>query len=450
MGTAGLGSLTNGGGCGILKPLQTSNLVDGDEYDGYAGVVDNGLGGERQGVERAVMLECEWTRFVHYGARYLMRVVRQTKGDRGRFIYDLYENGEYRKKSYNVLRHAGAVFAMASYIRWAPSHPKGMVVDLDELTEKTAQAVDYLKTAFMKPFEYSGNSVKMLALWDEPNLIGKSKKGERCAKLGGAGLGLVALTSFEAVRPGTTKLEDLLLLAEFVKFMQRDDGGFESKYCEVMGMDEFFVSLYYPGEASLGLVQLYELTGREEYLRTSLRAILYLANLRATSSSVEPDHWAMLATEKILKHLHVLRLEDEGHVRELLLHHGDQVLRSLKSATKNMLVQERKGKTGDPPKPLDGRPTPIATRLEGFMAALSFSKNIQDLEIRENAYVASRFLISSQVLDVDESNIRHGGIPAVAGGSDQESKAIRIDYVQHAICGIMRAIDAGIPFLGPL
>jgi len=418
-----------------------------EEWPGVGLAVSTG--GELLGEQSPI--EHEWTQFVHYGARYLMRMVRDTEGVRGRFIYNLYESGTFKKSSYNVLRHAGAVFAMASYIQWFPRHHStGMVVQLDEFTEKTAQAVDYLKTAFLKPLTNSNTTgVKALAMWDEPSLITKKTNARRrCAKLGGAGLGLVALTSFEAIRPGMTRLNDLALLAEFIKFMQRDDGSFDSKYCDTFGMDDSVLSLYYPGEASLGMVQLYELTKRREYLRVALRGILYLASTRAESTSVERDHWALLATEKLLKHLHVLRVEDEGEVRQRLLYHGDQIVQSLIQKTEDMLRKTRRmNATGNPPMPSDGRTTPTATHLEGLMAAMSFSQKISELEMRENAYVSARFLVASQIRHVDESNMRHGGIPAAVGHQDTKSKAIRIDYVQHAICGVMRAIDAGIPLL---
>lgn len=418
--------------------------------EGWPGVgLDVSTGGERLGEQSPI--EREWTQFVHYGARYLMRMVRDTEGMQGRFIYNLYESGTFKEKSYNVLRHAGTVFAMASYIQWAPRHSTGMVVELDELTEKTAQAVDYLKTAFLKPLIDSNTTgMKALAIWDEPSLISEKTHARRCAKLGGAGLGLVALTSFEAIRPGTTRKNDFSLLAEFIRFMQRDDGSFESKYCDKFGIDDSVVSLFYPGEASLGMVQLYELTKRREYLRIALRGMMYLATMRAESTSVERDHWALLATEKLLKHLHVLRLQDEGEVRQRLLYHGDQVVQSLIQKTEDMLRKTRMNATGNPPMPSHGRTTPTATHLEGLMAAMSFSQKIKELEIRENAYVSARFLVASQIRHVDESNMRHGGIPAAVGRQDTKSKAIRIDYVQHAICGVMHAIDAGIPLLGAI
>lgn len=393
----------------------------------------------------------EWTQFVHYGARYLMRMVRDGDRVRGRFIYTLYESGTFKEESYNVLRHAGAVFAMASYIQWAPRHSAGYrAVGLDEMTEKTAQAVEYLKVAFLKPFSSLNTTthrVKALALWDEPTLIGTHSHAARCAKLGGAGLGLVALTSFEAIRPGTTRHEDLKLLAEFIIFMQRDDGGFASKYCDGIGIDTHFQSLYYPGEASLGMVRLYELTRKKQYLVVALRGLLYLADTRENSASVEADHWALLATERLLTHLHVLRIQDEIQIRRRLLYHGDQIVQSLAATTADMLQKTRMNATGNPPWPTNGRTTPTATRLEGFMAAISFSEKIKEFQIRENAYVSARFLVASQIRNVEDSNIRHGGIPTAVGQKDRKSKSIRIDYVQHAICGVMRAIDAGIPLL---
>ena len=97
----------------------------------------------------------------------------------------------------------------------------------------------------------------MLAVWSEPEVNRSGKPLQ--AKLGGTGLGLVALLSLENIQPGFTPLADLQALGRFTVYMQKEDGSFYSKYIPSAGgrWDEW-QSLFYPGEAALGLLMLYQ------------------------------------------------------------------------------------------------------------------------------------------------------------------------------------------------
>ena len=65
--------------------------------------------------------------------------------------------------------------------------------------------------------------------------------------------------SVERTMPGTTPVEFLRRLGNFLLFMQNKDGGFYSKFIpEKGGRDDSWTSLYYPGEAALGLIMLSE------------------------------------------------------------------------------------------------------------------------------------------------------------------------------------------------
>jgi hypothetical protein len=50
------------------------------------------------------------------------------------------------------------------------------------------------------------------------------------AKLGGAGLGLVALVRLAKMQPGAVPIDEGRRLGQFVAFLQRGDGSFYSKY----------------------------------------------------------------------------------------------------------------------------------------------------------------------------------------------------------------------------
>jgi hypothetical protein len=107
------------------------------------------------------------------------------------------------------------------------------------------------------------------------------------AKLGGAGLGLAALLELEKVEPDFTPLEDLRRLGRFVLYLQKPDGDFYAKYIPSCGgRRDDWVSLYYPGEAALGLVLLYERDSDPAWLRDAAAAIAYLAHHRGGQTDI--------------------------------------------------------------------------------------------------------------------------------------------------------------------
>ena len=68
----------------------------------------------------------------------------------------------------------------------------------------------------------------MLAVWSRPDVIHSNAAMQ--AKLGGTGLGLVALLSADKMGVETAPLETLQALGNFLVYMQNPDGSFVSKY----------------------------------------------------------------------------------------------------------------------------------------------------------------------------------------------------------------------------
>ncbi len=118
--------------------------------------------------------------------------------------------------------------------------------------------------------------------------------------IGAAGLGLAAFAAVDRTRPNTVPLDQLQALGRFVLFLQKPDGGFYSRYLAGKGLDRDWQSLYYPGEATLGLVSLYELDKSREWLIAASRALARLAEDRAGPQEVPPDHWALIAMAEFL------------------------------------------------------------------------------------------------------------------------------------------------------
>lgn len=346
----------------------------------------------------------------------------------GSFIYRVNMNPNVKlEERYNILRHAGTIYSLTMYqSRYA--NPKVM--------EAIERSIHYLRTKAIAPLDKEG---KVRAVWSIPSV---NKTGAPLqAKLGGNGLGLVALLSYDKLRPDQIPLEELRSLGRFIVYMQKENGDFYSKFIPSEGgRNDEWVSLFYPGEAALGLVMLYEKDPDPLWLNAAAKAINYLAETRKNEDVVPEDHWALLATERLM------RLQVKLPVsRNLLLHHSKQIITIMLSAQiyAPSLAEIHGGFT------TDGRTTPAATRLEGLLASHEFLP--QALPI--HAYVAAaaplgiEFLLNAQVQEgafrgaYPRSTRMLAGTSPEAAAANARATEVRIDYVQHALSALIQYQD---------
>jgi hypothetical protein len=328
------------------------------------------------------------------------------QGD-GQFVYRVHlDPGVNVRPAYNLLRHAGAIYALASYqARW-PSAPVEAAI---------ARAARYLR-AQVQPLE---DRAELSALWESPS--------RREAKLGGAGLALVAFASAERATPGSGGVSELGPLARFVVFLQKDDGGFYSKYfADERGRSDRWTSLYYPGEAALGLLMLHEVAPDQRHLEAAVRALGYLAERRRGRLHVEPDHWALIATGRLFA-------EHQGSPWPVeasrLRQHALQVCESILLDEQVRDAGSRVHGAWDE----SGRTTPVATRLEGLIAALPLVDRAVNADLAERMRAAIdagiAFLLRAQVREGRFA----GAVPRAVERVDERAGEVRIDYVQHAM-----------------
>jgi len=336
-------------------------------------------------------------------------MVRATKSS-GEFVYlDNIEPNRRYKPVYNVLRHAGSMYALADSYQYKP---------LPETKAALVRAAKWLQTKYIKPIKGEDD---VLAVWSLPS--DRAGEGPAEVKLGGIGLGLVGLLETEKVAPGTTSLETLRQLGNGILFLQNPDGSFYSKYDPAKGgkLDNW-ISLYYPGEAALGLAMLAERDPdpklKARWINAAFRAIGSLARARATSQNVPADHWVLIATARLWP-LHAF--SDQSISKPLILRHAVQIC--------EVIVKD--------PALRDVRTTPIATRVEGMNAALTFlppeHQELRDIMEKEvESGVA--FLVKTQVKDGELK----GGMPRAytepgSPPADNRVNELRIDYIQHAL-----------------
>ena len=400
-------------GCSPAEPQSNASKFVAHPF--VVSTADRGALDEPSAVEAAIERATE----------YLVTNVRED----GRFIYlrdelsrDPSDASATGQASYNLLRHAGAMYALCQRYQWKadPRIPPVLTNAAKFLTERTVAALE--------------DDPDILAIWTTKELTGEQVP--RLAKLGGTGLGLVGLLSVEAIAPGTTSAEQIAGLGRFLLFMQRSDGGFYSRYVPASGgYDTEWVSLYYPGEAALAFVHLYHWDRDVRWYNAALASLLYLAESRDGQLRVPADHWALLATDQLLRIEHPRPLQAD---RRKLLRHTRQVCR--------VMLNEQHTNPSSPHfgcfSP-DGRTTPTSTRVEGMTAALAFlpaDRPAFRMEVESACRSAVRFLAAAQY----SSGPLAGGMPKAIGVVDppltkaarelnQTSTEVRVDYVQHAL-----------------
>lgn len=339
---------------------------------------------------------------------------------------------------YNLLRHAGSLYALANYHAEFPPNTSQVA--------SLRRAARYIVDCCTGPVAHAPGAI---ALWSHPHVVGRPDKPVQ-AKLGGAGLLLAALLSVDDVVPGVSEPTLWRGLGEFLVYMQRDDGHFVSKYVPANGgLNERWTSLYYPGEAALGLILLFEKDHDPRWLRAAMDALRYLARSREHGIGIPPDHWALIATARLLQQPSEILSkaapanlpwsnanDGKPDLRDLLIAHGEAVVESIlveHAAHKRLPC----GAGGFDP---DGRVTPTATRLEGLISAMSFLPDKKQHTAAHEAAVAGIALLAKSQLE--EATTR-GAVPRVTPScwteNDRRAREIRIDYVQHTLGAFLQA-----------
>ena len=360
---------------------------------------------------------------IHRSARYLIH----TNQENGQFVYRQYLDGRSSTKiRYNMLRHAGVLYSLAEYYDWQTD---------DTVLAVLQRGVDFMRSQLA----VVPTRPDVLALWSNPDVTGS--KSLKSAKLGGAGLALVTLARLRSIDPNAVSLDEMRRLGEFIGWMQKGNGEFYSKYLfSERDRTDAFVSLYYPGEAILGLTMLYEADPQPMWLEIAYNGLSFLARSRAGQSTVPADHWALIATSQILPHLSNLPATAS---HERLVEHALQICTSILSERSSLPVSNSRlgGFVWD------GRTCPTATRLEGLLSCLEFMPKQQNnlhVHMVDSIRDGMDFLLKTQV----RSGPNSGAMPRAIGRLPGEQSVVnaefnrrvvevRMDYVQHAMCAMI-------------
>lgn len=345
------------------------------------------------------------------GGEYLLH---HQKAD-GTFNYGYIAELDLDGSSYNHLRHAGTCYSLLELYEATKD---------DRFLESGRRGIDWLTTQTRGP-KPEHDEEDFLAILS-PDLE---------AKLGGAGLALLAICKYEEVTGATTYRPIGSKLAKFIRFMQHEDGEYESKYFYREPDEKKFVSMYYPGEATLALCRLHQMDPDPEVLKTARRGADWLVKNRLggkTAEDVPHDHWLLMALEE----LHAIAQDDRYSEAGFLIAEG--ILSKLRED--DYPVPEWAGTIYSPP-----RSTPCSIRGEALSAAIEMAKRKHlpvDRYIKALQGLA-RFVVRCQI--DEEESLKYPNPSGALGGVKKNllSTEIRIDYNQHAISmwlGLRRAL----------
>lgn len=339
--------------------------------------------------DRPDLLDCG-----RLGADYLARQV----GAGGRFCYHLDPVTGTVLTGYNLLRHAGALLALA---RWAP------LADGPGTMAAIARAADYLLD---KLHHIPTSGLSCLA-----------SKGR--AKLGGTALLILALLEIHKLEGSPDRLALCRVLADYLISQQDVAGDFRSVLFLDGVSQSSFNSNYYPGQAVLALTDLYNVAGDDRFLGAALRGAGALLRREPTPLPRidQADHWTIMALEALHRHrpdpAYAVRvLDGAARIQELLIVTGDDHCRRFRDA--------------------DYGSGPAATRGEALAAAWRLARRCGEGAQAD----AARGALAAIIDHCLAHQWRPGAaVDAVAIGGFRrapDDPSIRIDIVQHVILAI--------------
>jgi hypothetical protein len=355
------------------------------------------------------------------------QLTRETSED-GAITYE-YQAAEDKLggDDYNILRHAGTTYSMMQAYR---------VTGERATYDAAVRAMGFFRLAMKEdeshPGEFFVRSVAHL------NGRGLPRIGSR-AKLGGIGLGLCMMAELEKSVPGTVDMNLVRGMAAHVERSQNPDGSFDSFYDWNGREKSIRKSIYYSGEAILGLLRYHQLTGDQHFLDVAVKGADYLVHKRWRSLGISiytpPDAWLLQALEEMDRVAPDKARERYAFaVGEMIARHK---LMDPLVAPVDMLGADISGPSSFPNAATAGsfgEALSAAARLEhrrrpGQTRFLTFAMYNAQFQLRNQFWGPNEYFLPNP-------ERAHGGFRI-----KQDDAEIRNDYTQHNLSGLFGLLD---------
>jgi hypothetical protein len=339
---------------------------------------------------------------------YFKNVVKKN----GKYTYSYLPEENQNKRDYNILRHAGTTYSILETYELMPD---------DELLKVAESAINYIIDK-VKDFEINGVSVSVVV---EKDTI----------KLGGNALAIIMLSKYTQITKNYKHIELMQSMAKYICETQDMTGEFVIQKQRYSTQDIYnFRSEYYPGEAILSLVRLYQLDGNNNWLNCAQLASNYLIKVRdryANINTIIHDHWLLYA----LNELYNEQPQDMYIEHTLLI--AKAIMKS--QITGNTKNPDWNGAYSIPYIRLES--TPTACRSEGLCAAYqllivkSYPKEI--LKIKKAIDLGIDFQLKNQLRPESASTYKNKKLCLGAFMRGFTRHDLRIDFTQHNISSLI-------------
>lgn len=213
------------------------------------------------------------TQMLGHASSFLMEQLNED----GSFVYGLYPRFDRMVDGYNIIRHAGTIWALACQYKLTGDERLLDVID---------PAIDYLLT----DLTYAD---------DDTAYILKEKNNE--IEIGTSGLTIVALTEYMDAVDSDRYLDVCRDLGNgIVALLDQETGTFYQVLNDDFTRKEQFRIVYYDGEATFALCRLYGMTGEQVWLDAAKTAVDHFIEADYTEYK---DHWIAYSMNEITKYV---------------------------------------------------------------------------------------------------------------------------------------------------
>ncbi|MGK7928309.1 MAG: hypothetical protein AB4290_24225 [Spirulina sp.] len=338
-------------------------------------------------------------------ARAAGRYLQTTIGIEGNFLYNYNpQNGKIGKK-YNILHHAGTIYALL------------------ELYEETGDA-EILATV-LNGISYLLQFVKPCP---EPG-VGTCIVEEGWIKLGGNALAAIALSKYTELTNDKPYIPLILELGKRLRSLQQENGEFIAhKQSYPDGKIQDFVSDIYPGEATFALLCIARITGDLTWLESAESGVRYLMEKPSKSKkSMAPDPWLWWSLNQLFR--------DRNHAE-----YYDFIMRSTESLARGQNLQtpylDWLGGIYQPPRSLA-----TARRMTALCSACDLAIYAQNSAIVEQLLATLHLGIAFQLQTqfCSESVFYFADPQRILGAFHQSLTdfEVRIDCIQYNILSLL-------------
>jgi len=332
-------------------------------------------------------------------------LVRMQNPD-GSYQYEYYPEIDRYSTDNNILRHTGVVYSLVLLYEY--SHETRYL-------ESAKKGADFL----LQHLEYIDDDTAYIFHDDD-------------AKLGGAGLAVIALVELETAEKTGKYLDIIKDLTNFILFMQEDTGKYKSYYIDEGEYVSSGDSYIYPGEAMLALVRAYTLFEDQRYLASLERAYDYYSIAFAQDPTTEFTPWTAQAFVRLYE------ISPKQKYANFVFAMEDWL--TSQQYLDNAPRPDYLGAYGT----MDIPSITAGVRSEGVSDAYILAKKLGYEEkaerYKQSILLASNFLMKLQHTEANTKTYLHPEVGTGAFVYKVGDTAARVDYTQHAISAMIKTL----------